>query len=423
MTVDSVRSAFDGSRAAGAPATNRTIDRRPVAIIGAGMIGDLHRRAATLAGADVIGVLASTPRRSTEVAHEWGVEQGYATVDDVVASRAEVVHVCTPNASHAPLTETLISAGKHVVCEKPLGLSASEAQRMTDLAAAVGVVATVPFVYRYHPLIHELRARREAGEFGAWHLLHGSYLQDWMLDPGAASWRVDPTAGGPSRAFADIGSHWCDLVEWVSGERITEVNASTTILYPERPGGSGRSFGGASSAAAKTFPVTTEDAAVVIFRTAHGVLGNLTVSQVSAGRKNRLWFQLDGSSGSAVFDQENPETVWLGSRSQSTVLVRDVGHGSAEQLARSPLPAGHTRGYAQCFEDFVADTYLAVDGHNPENLPRFVDGLRTACTVDAVLRSARSGTWTALGVPAQDIASQPVAPHGRITPHNTVRTS
>ena len=393
------------------PAERTTVSatgRRRVAIIGAGMIGEIHRRAAVLAGAEVIGVLASTPARSAQVAQQWGVDHGYAAVEEVIASNAQVVHVCTPNATHASLSEKLIQAGKHVICEKPLGLSISEAKNMTDSAVAAGVVATVPFVYRYHPLVHEIRARRLAGQFGAWHLIHGSYLQDWMLSPESTSWRVDPAVGGPSRAFADIGSHWCDLVEWTSGEQITEVNASTTIAFPERPVEGGHSFGDTFPGGVEKVPVATEDAAVVSFRTARGVLGTVTVSQVSAGRKNRLWFELDGFLGSAVFDQENPESLWLGTSFGSTALTRDAAHGSREQRARSNLPAGHTRGYAQCFEDFVADTYLAVDGASPESLPRFVDGLRSAYIVDAVLKSAESGSWTMVAAPLLDIPGRPV---------------
>lgn len=404
-----MNSAF-GRQAPEKQAAASATGRRRVAIIGAGMVGEIHRRAAMLAGADVIGVLASTGERSAQVATEWGVAQGYRTVREIVNSDADVVHVCTPNATHAALSEALIEAGKHVICEKPLGISVAQAQRMTDQAAAAGVVATVPFVYRYHPLAYEILARRRAGEFGGWHLLHGSYLQDWMSSPRSSSWRVDPAAGGPSRAFADIGSHWCDLVEWVSGERIMQVNAGTMIAFGERPVDGGRSFGDSSASGSRAAPVTTEDAAVVSFRTANGVLGTVTVSQVSAGRKNRLWFELDGSQGSVAFDQENPDSIWLGTTSGHTVLARDAQHGSREQRSRYPLPAGHNRGYAQCFEDFVADTYLAVDGGNPESLPRFADGLRSARIVDAVLRSADSGSWTSLasaaGSPAAGSGSE-----------------
>ncbi|MER7013592.1 Gfo/Idh/MocA family oxidoreductase [Saccharopolyspora sp. NPDC000359] len=367
---------------------------RGVAILGAGMIGEVHRRAALLAGADVVGVLASSAARSSEVAERWGVA-AYGDLAQVLADdRVDVVHICTPNATHAPFAEAAIRAGKHVICEKPLGTSLAEAERMAAAAREHDLVATVPFVYRYHPVVRELRARRQAGEFGAWHLLHGSYLQDWMLSPDASSWRVDPELGGPSRAFADIGSHWCDLVQWVSGETFTDLLAELSIAVPTRPAASGPTFAGPSGATGDRVEVRTEDSAALLLRTASGVLGSATISQVAAGRKNRLWFELDGARGSAVFDQEDPERIWLGGTDGNRILVRDPEHGSPEQRRLSTLPAGHAQGYAQCFEAFVADTYAAIDGGNPEGLPTFEDGLRSARLVDAVLRSARNGSWT-----------------------------
>ncbi|WP_367048721.1 Gfo/Idh/MocA family oxidoreductase [Streptomyces sp. Je 1-332] len=380
------------------PATTRP-QPLGVALVGAGMIADVHRRSAILAGADIVGVLASTPERSRQVAQEWGVDRAYEDLDAVLADdRVHVVHICTPNATHAPYAEAALRAGRHVVCEKPLAADVEQAQLLARLAEELGLVATVPFVYRYHPLIRELRARRMAGEFGEWYLAHGSYLQDWMLSPDTSSWRVDSELGGPSRAFADIGSHWCDLVEWVSGESFTEVLAHTSIAIPTRPATTGPSFSGPTAPDGARVAVQTEDSAAVLLRTAGGLLGSTVVSQVSAGRKNRLWFELDGAQGSAVFDQENPETLWLGDADGHRVLVRDPGHGSAEQRRLSRLPAGHVQGYAQCFEAFVADTYAAVRGEltaaQREGLPTFTDGLRSAHLVDAVLHSSRDNAWT-----------------------------
>jgi predicted dehydrogenase len=375
----------------------RSTDRvRPlrVAIVGAGMIGAVHRRAALLAGASITAVLTSTPDRSAAVAADWGVSAA-SDVHELAESNVDLVHVASPNVTHAPYVRVLLDAGKHVVCEKPLGLTVEEARSMAEAAEAAGVVATVPYVYRYHPLVREIRDRAQRGEFGRWNLLHGSYLQDWMSSPTASSWRVDPRLGGASRAFADIGSHWCDLVEWVSGEQIAALSAQTSVAVPQRPAAGGMSFGGESSGEPE--PVRTEDSAVVLLRTAAGVLGTLTVSQVAAGRRNRLWFELDGSLGSAVFDQENPEQIWLGGLDGVRLVARDPTTGSAEQRRLSTLPAGHAQGYAQCFEAFVADTYAAVDGDKPDGLPTFTDGLRSAQVIDAVLRSAATTEWEEVG--------------------------
>lgn len=361
------------------------------AIIGAGMIGDVHRRAIRDAGAQLVGVLGSSPARSAEAADTWGV-RGYADLAELLADAPDVVHVCTPNATHLEYALAVIEAGIHVVVEKPLATSTADARRLADAARVARVVATVPFVYRFHPLVRELRARRIAGEFGDLTLVHGSYLQDWLVSPDASSWRVDAGLGGASRAFGDIGSHWCDLVEFVSGERFTSVSAVTSIAYETRPAASAPSFGGASSQATRA-RVTTEDTAVATFRTATGVVANTVISQIAAGRKNRLWFELDGSEGSAVFDQENPESVWLGGENGSTVLNRGEGRVSHDQARLNRAPAGHPMGYLDAFAAFVADTYAAIGGAAPEGLPTFADGVRSAIIVDAVLASAADSTW------------------------------
>nr|WP_180163864.1 Gfo/Idh/MocA family oxidoreductase [Stenotrophomonas sp. SbOxS2]NYT97119.1 Gfo/Idh/MocA family oxidoreductase [Stenotrophomonas sp. SbOxS2] len=369
-----------------------------IAIVGTGMIAAVHRRAALLAGADIRGVAASSPQRALEVAQSWGVPRAYRDIEEVVADpQVQVVHICTPNHLHHPMAQAALQAGKHVVCEKPLATTLEDAQALAALAASTGLIATVPFVYRYHPVVREARARIAQGELGPLHLIHGSYLQDWLLDPASNNWRVDPALGGTSRVFADIGSHWCDLVEWVSGERFTEVSAAFDTVIAQRSTDTGQSFttavaGGAMQA------VASEDVAAAMFRTGAGTLASLTVSQVSAGRRNRLWFEIDGARASVAFNQEDAERLWIGLPDQrEEVFVRGPGAGSAEQRRLSLLPAGHAQGYGHCFEAFVADTYRAIEGERPEGLPTFEDGVRSAQIVDRVIASARTRAWTAIG--------------------------
>ena len=366
-----------------------------VAIVGTGMIGAVHRRAALLAGATVRGVAASSPARAQEVAQAWGLPRGYGGIEDVVADpQVQVVHICTPNHLHRSMAQAALEAGKHVVCEKPLATTLDDARALAALAGSTGRVATVPFVYRYHPVVREARARIAAGELGPLRLIHGSYLQDWLLDPASNNWRVDPALGGVSRVFADIGSHWCDLVEWVGGERFAEVSAAFETVIEQRDAATGQSFA-TPAAGGDTRAVSSEDVAAAMFKTDQGTLATVTVSQVSAGRRNRLWFEIDGAKACVAFDQEDCERLWIGHPDQrEEVFVRGPGAGSAEQRRLSVLPAGHAQGYADCFEAFVADTYRAIARERPEGLPTFEDGLRSALIVDRVIASARSRAWT-----------------------------
>jgi predicted dehydrogenase len=366
-----------------------------VAIVGAGFIGAVHARSARLAGARIAGVATSTAERSREAGERLGAP-AYADAEALVtAPEVDVVHLCTPNHLHAPLARAALAAGKHVVCEKPLALDAAQAAELADVAARSGSVATVPFVYRYHPMALEARARIAAGELGALRLLHGGYLQDWLSTPEDDNWRVDGQLGGASRAFADIGSHWCDLAEFITGERIAAVCAQVATVVPERDSrDSARAFEASAGGNGNgRRAVTTEDLATVMFRTRNGVLGSLLVSQVSPGRKNHLHIEVAGEQASVRFEQERPETLWVGRRERTEQLWRDATYLSPAAVRHTVVPVGHPQGYLDCFDAFVADTYAAIAGEEPDGLPRFADGLRAARVTDAVLASAAAGGW------------------------------
>lgn len=376
--------------------------RLRVVIVGTGMIGAAHLRAARIAGADVIGVLGSTASRSAAVAAEWGVKRAYSDLDEVVADRPDVVHICTPNDTHVPYGVRVARAGIHLIVEKPIATSVQDAEQLVAAIDDAGVIGAVPFVYRYHPMVREIRARRLAGDLGEVLLVHGSYQQDWLASSNASSWRVDPEKGGPSRAFADIGSHWADLAAFLTGEELTATTASFSIAYPSRPIGAGASFGGEVTGTPRV-DVVTEDIATATFRTARGILANTVISQVSAGRKNRLWLEIDGSAGSAVFDQEHPESAWFGGTDGSTIVHRGEGAVSADQARMNLIAAGHSQGWTDAFAQFVADAYAATRGEHPEGLPTVHDGLRSVRTVDAVLRSSRSNVWTDIATGVQPV--------------------
>ena len=373
-----------------------------VAVAGTGFIGAVHARSARLAGARLVGVAASTPERSEAAAAQLGADRAYPSAEALAtADEVEVVHICTPNHLHVPLAEAALAAGKHVVCEKPLALDASSARRVVQLAEESGRLAAVPFAYRYYPTVREARERVRTGATGPLWLLHGTYLQDWMLRPDDDNWRVESDLGGASRAFADIGSHWCDLAEFVSGHRVTRVCARVMTALPERRHGAPRAAFAPSDGGGEIRQVGTEDAALIQFETDRGAIGSAVISQVSAGRKNRLWLELDGAEEALVFDQESPESLWCGRREATTILRRDPATLSPPAARLAFLPAGHPQGYADCFDLFVADAYAAVaGGEAPDGMPVFADGLRAAQITEAVLASAAADAW--VDVPATD---------------------
>ncbi|MFJ1585187.1 Gfo/Idh/MocA family protein [Streptomyces sp. NPDC088197] len=364
------------------------------AIAGVGMIGQVHLDAVRRSGAPVVGVSASTPARAKEAAAALGVERAFDSSEALVTSDdVDVVHICTPNDAHAGLAELALRAGKHVVCEKPLTTSSATADALAALAADSGLVAAVPFVYRYHPMAAEARSRVLDGRAGEVRLVHGHYLQDWLSEPGDTNWRVDAAAGGPSRAFADIGSHWCDLVEWVTGHRIAELTAVSQTVDRTGPVGDG---------GARVRP-DTEDVVQLLFRTDRGATGSVTVSQISPGRKNRLWFEVDGTRTSLAFDQENPESLFVGSRGENAAVLRDPATLSPAAARLSVVPGGHPMGYLDCFAAFVRDVHAAIrapgaaGGSSADGtggtFPTFDDAARMVRLTEAVLKSAADRTW------------------------------
>jgi predicted dehydrogenase len=364
-----------------------------IGIAGAGFIGRVHADAARRGGARVVGVTASTPERSFRAAHDLGAELRFETAEAMVSSaEIDVVHVCTPAGTHGALVQQALAAGKHVVCEKPLATSAEEARQLRDAARDAGMVSAVPFVYRYHPLVWEAHVQVNSGQMGTVRLLHGSYLQDWLAGASDTDWRVDLRYGGPSRAFADVGSHWCDLAEWVSGHRITELSAMVETIFPERPTPTSVDRAGAKSPG-DMMAVDNEDIACLMFRTDRGAVGSLVVSQVSLGRKNRLWIEVGGSQGSLAFDQEKPEELWIGGRLRNQILLRDPRALSPEAAELATLPAGHPQGFADCFAAFLTDVYNAIQGRPHRQFPTFEDAVRTAQITEAVLASALKRSW------------------------------
>jgi predicted dehydrogenase len=348
-------------------------DRLRAGIIGTGFIGAVHANAVRAAGGVVSRVAAASPESSADAAVRLGADRAAGSAEELIAADdVDVVHICTPNHLHTSLATLAIQAKKPVICEKPLATTLLDAHTLTDAAAEAGIVTAVPFVYRFYPTVREARARIGAGQAGPIRLMHGSYLQDWLADGADTNWRVDPALGGSSRAFGDIGVHWCDLMEFTTGHRIRRLAARLVTTHDHR---------------------ATEDAATALFETDQGAHGSIMISQVTPGRKNRLWFSFDGVDASFAFDQERPDTLWVGGRSTNQEVLRDPATLSPAARAYSVLPAGHPQGYQDCFNAFVADAYAVIDGQVRDGLPTFADGLRAAAITAAVIESAATEQW------------------------------
>lgn len=347
--------------------------------VGGGFMAAVHSRAARAARAELTGGASSSAGRARDAAGRLGIATAFDSVDALMADAdIDVVHICTPNATHAAIARAALEAGKHVICEKPLATTATDAAALTALAADRGLVAAVPFIYRFHPMAREARARVARGETGRLLSVQGAYLQDWLAAPHDDDWRVDTQLGGPSRAFADIGSHLVDLIEFVSGDRIVRLNAASRTVYDSR---------------STHADISTEDLAAVVVELESGAVGTLLVSQVAPGHKNALSIELAGTSSSIRFEQERPESLWLGRTDGSSVIERDPARLAADAARLAIVPAGHPMGYQDAFNAFVADAYAAIGGAAPEGLPRFDDGLRAVRVTEAVLASAASGSW------------------------------
>jgi predicted dehydrogenase len=346
-------------------------------LIGFGFIGEVHARAIRAANGNIISIAAQTIQEAQLAASKFTDAKG-VTIDEMINdSSIDVIHICTPNIFHAEIAERAINAGKHVICEKPLGVSVEEAENLTKIASEKKVIATIPFIYRYYPSVREARDRVLKLKEPL-NLLHGHYLQDWLSRETTVNWRIDPQLGGPSRAFADIGVHWCDLLEYVTDHRITRINAQLLKIFNSRGDYS---------------DVQTEDGVTLIFTTDKGAHGSLVISQVSAGRKNKLWFSFDSPTESFEFNQESPDLLWIGGLESNQIVMRGVTEQSDGANAVSFLPAGHPQGYQDCFNQMVRDTYGAITGSKPQGLPTFEDGFRAAKLTEAVLLSARLEEW------------------------------
>ncbi|TNC68250.1 Gfo/Idh/MocA family protein [Rubellimicrobium roseum] len=376
------------------------MSRPGAAVIGTGFIGTVHLGALRRLGVRVAGVLGSSAGRGRERAAALGVDRAYASLDELLGDPAvDVVHVTSPNHLHYPQVKQILAAGRHVVCEKPLAMTAAESAEMVALARDSGRVAAVCYNVRFYPLNQQARGMVQDGRLGEVRLVTGHYHQDWLAKDTDWNWRLTSEAGGALRAVGDIGTHWVDLTSFVTGFRPTAVLAELSTFIPERhrPLGPVETFAKADDTKTEPVPIATEDAALILLRYPNGARGSLTVSQVSPGRKNMLQWDISGSAASAAWQSETPDHLWIGYRDgPNQILQRDPGLMNALGAAAASLPGGHVEGFADSFFALFRQVYADVEagGRQPgSTYAGFEDGHYEMRFCEAVLQSAGNGAW------------------------------
>jgi predicted dehydrogenase len=377
------------------------VEKIKAAVIGTGFVGRVHveniRRQPDVE-------LAAIADQSSELAAQFGEQLGIARAvgnyKELLADPSiQAVHICTPNNTHFAIAKDAIEAGKNVICEKPLAMSANEAAGLVDAAKAKGVVHATSYNLRFYPNVQQMRRMVQTGATGEVLAVQGTYSQDWLFYATDYNWRLEPEVGGNSRAMADIGSHWCDMVEHVTGMRIAAVCAELATWHPVRkkPKKAIETYAGKllKPEDYEDRPINTEDYGAILLRFEGRARGALTINQVAAGRKNRLLMEIYGTKCGVAWDGENPNELWIGRRDgNNEILIKDPALLDEHARTFADLPGGHAEGYGDTFKQFFRRFYAAVrDRSRAAELPTFEAGLRQLRVVEAVLASSKQGGW------------------------------
>jgi len=370
-------------------------------LIGPGFVAAHHIDAVRRLGdVDVVAVAGSSQESADRKAREYKVDRAYGDFHALISDPdVQVIHNTTPNYLHLQVNMAALAAGKHVISDKPLAMNPEEGRKMRDAAMAAKVAHVVTFNYRGNPLVQQARGMIASGETQGVTFVHGYYLQDWMTDPNVYSWRSDPAKGGVTSALGDIGSHWCDLAEHVSGLKITSVLADLTTVIPTRysSGASAEAFSTKSAGKRTAVSVQAEDLASVLLRFENGAKGCFSVGQVLPGHKNDLELEVNGRACSLKWRQEEQNELWIGYHNRpNAVMAKDPSLVSPDARRYIHLPGGHQESWADAFFNVIKDAYEwvregAAPVAKPKMLPTFEDGYRSACLVDAMLKSHAAG--------------------------------
>jgi predicted dehydrogenase len=365
-------------------------------------MGPTHTEALRRLGVRVVGVLASSPAKSRAFAERMNIPKAYANFDEILADKeVQAVHLTTPNRWHFETAKAALLAGKHVMCEKPLAMTTQESAALVELAASVKLAAGVNYNYRFYPVCLEARERAQRGDLGKIYSIVGGYVQDWLLYPTDYNWRVLASEGGKLRALADIGTHWLDLVQSITGLQVEALCADLNTVHTtrQRPKGEVETFSAKVQQiqATETIPIETEDMGGVMLRFQGGARGMLWVSQLTAGRKNHLHFEIAGAEQALWFDGEKPNELWIGQRNTPNgYMIKDPGLMGETARRYTAYPGGHSEGYPDsfkmCFKAFY-DYIAAGDFSAQPFFPTFADGHREIVLCEAILRSHEEQRW------------------------------
>jgi len=372
-----------------------------VGVAGLGFIGPAHIEALRrIPGIEVVAISETSEELAKSKAEQLGIPKYYGNFNDLLKEDIDCVHICTPNFLHYEMAKAALLSGKHVVCEKPLATTIAEGQELLKLAQEKGLVHAVHFNIRYYPLIRQMKVMREKGELGEIYSIIGSYLQDWLFYATDYNWRLEPELSGKSKAVADIGSHLMDLLEYISGLKITEVMADFKTIHPKRkkPLKPVETFTGKilQPEDYAEVPISTEDYATVMLRFDTGNKGVITVSQVAAGRKNRLILEISGSKQTFVWNSESPNELWIGKRDAANhVLLRDPSLFDKESAALISFPGGHNEGFPDTSKQMFKEVYENIRKGTMEGakFPTFADGLRELILCERILESNEKECW------------------------------
>ncbi len=371
-------------------------------IIGTGFIGPAHVEALRRLGYVLVAAVAERDTALAQAkADELSIPQAYSDYHQLLADpEIQVVHNCTPNHLHFEVNRDILAAGKHVISEKPLAMNSDESRELVKLAEAAGVVHAIDFNYRYMPLVQQARLMCQASEeVGRILAVHGSYLQDWLLKETDWNWRLVPEMSGESRAVADIGSHWCDLIQFITGLKIVRVMADLVTIHPsrKRPKVEVETYAGKVLRPEDTedVPINTEDYASILLEFDSGMHGVLTVNQCAAGRKNRLFFEIDGRNSALSWNQERPNELWVGHRDgPNQTIMKDPSLLYPEARQYAHYPGGHNEAYPDGPKNLFRNVYGFIAGTRPGgDFATFVDGHNEIAICDAVLKSGREKQW------------------------------